>query len=101
MPETTAGVPRNATRVRLELPEIADHVVKSALESAIRHAIGDQAAVVDWYHVGEDGAVITVTQEHASWWTMMPSAFFEQIGGYFGTSVLRWRDDKPPEAPEW
>jgi hypothetical protein len=97
--ETTVGVPRTATRVRLVLPELDHAVVQRALEHGIRHAIEDPAAVVDWYPAdGGEGAVITVKQQHATWWTMMPAGFFEMIGGYFGTTALRWRDDEPPEA---
>lgn len=96
---SNATVPRNATRVRLELPATDDTVVRRALEYGIRRAIGDPAAVVNWYAAadGED-LVITVKQAHGTWWTMMPSSFAEMIGGYSGTSTLRWNDSEPPAA---
>jgi hypothetical protein len=96
---TPQTLPRNATRVTLELPEIDHAVVQRALERGIRHATRDPAAVVSWYPAddGED-FVIIVKQEHATWWTMMPSGFAEMIGGYLGTSTLRWHDSEPPKA---
>jgi hypothetical protein len=64
-------LPRNATRVRLVLDPVADSVVQRALERSIRHAIGDPAAVVGYCSTddGED-LVITVKQEHGTWWTI-------------------------------
>jgi hypothetical protein len=95
----SATMTQNVTRVRLDLPESDPAVVQRALERGIRMAVGDPAAVVDWYQAddGED-YVITVKQEHATWWTMMPASFAEMIGGYQGTSTLRWHDSKPPKA---
>jgi hypothetical protein len=94
-------MPRNATRVRLELPALDYAAVQSALERGIRTAIGDPAAVIDWYPVDDEGDyVITVKQVHGTWWTSMPSAFAEMIGGYYGVSTMRWRDDKPPAADD-
>lgn len=96
---SNAPLPRNANRVRLELPEVDHAIVQRALEYGIRHAIGDQAAVVTWYSAGDgEDFVITVKQEAGTWWTMMPASFAEMIGGYSGTSTLRWRDSEPPKA---
>jgi hypothetical protein len=93
------ALPRNANRVRLELPAVDHAIVQRALERGIRSATGDPSAAIGWYPTddGED-FVIIVKQEHATWWTMMPSGFAEMIGGYSGTTTLRWHDSEPPRA---
>ena len=74
---------------------------RAALEHGIRQSIDDPAAVVSWYPVDDEGDyVIVVKQAHATWWTSMPSSFAEMIGGYYGTTTLRWRDDEPPKADD-
>ena len=94
-----ATLPRNATRVRLELPEVDHTVVQRELERGIRAAIGDPAAVVGWYSTGDgEDFIITVKQEHVTWWARMPGGFAEMIGGYSCTSTVRWRDGEPPRA---
>jgi hypothetical protein len=93
------ALPRNATRVRLTLPEVDNAVVQRALEQGIRTAIGDPSAVIGWYSTadGED-LVVTVKQEAGEWWAMMPDSFAEMLGGYQGTATLRWREDEAPKA---
>lgn len=96
---TATPLPRDATRVRLVIGPVTDHVVQAALELGIRRAIGDPEAVVGYYSAasGED-LVITVRQAHGTWWAMMPAGFAEAIGGYTGTTTIRWRDSAPPKA---
>jgi hypothetical protein len=99
---TAPPLPRDATRVRLVIDPVAGHVVQAALELGIRRAVGDPKAVIGYYSAasGEDGEdlVITVRQAHGSWWAMMPAGFAEAIGGYTGTTTIRWRDSEPPKA---